>query len=95
MLTCVCCFVVVLCWPPFIVSSWGCLPTGLLAARGQEADSNGDKARKMQRELDATRRDAEGMLQVGARPSHSMFYVSSHDLFVIKESHGDAGFGAG
>eukprot|EP00904_Undaria_pinnatifida_P010558 jgi/Undpi1/6632/HiC_scaffold_20.g09111.m1 len=37
---------------------------GLLAARGQEADSNGDKARKMQRELDATRRDAEGMLQV-------------------------------
>lgn len=44
-------------------------PTGLLAAKGQEADSNGDKARKMQRELDATRRDAEGMLQVGARPS--------------------------
>lgn len=38
--------------------------TGLLAARGQEADANGDRSRKLQRELDSTRRDAEGMLQV-------------------------------
>lgn len=38
--------------------------TGLLAARGQEADGNGDRARKLQRELESTRRDAEGMLQV-------------------------------
>lgn len=52
------------------------LPTGLLAARGQEADSNGDRARKMQRELDATRRDAEGMLQVGVRPSPSTVYTA-------------------
>ncbi|CAM9940379.1 unnamed protein product, partial [Ectocarpus sp. 13 AM-2016] len=37
---------------------------GLMAARGQEADMNGDRARKLQRELDSTRRDAEGMLQV-------------------------------
>lgn len=37
---------------------------GLLAARSQEADGNGDRARKLQRELDATRRDAEGMLTV-------------------------------
>ncbi|CAM9783522.1 unnamed protein product [Scytosiphon promiscuus] len=37
---------------------------GLVAARGQEADVNGDRARKLQRELDSTRRDAEGMLQV-------------------------------
>ncbi|CAN0126190.1 unnamed protein product [Ectocarpus sp. 6 AP-2014] len=35
-----------------------------MAARGQEADINGDRARKLQRELDSTRRDAEGMLQV-------------------------------
>lgn len=37
---------------------------GLLAARSQEADSNGDRARKLQREVESTRRDAEGMLQV-------------------------------
>ncbi|CAM9903980.1 unnamed protein product [Pylaiella littoralis] len=37
---------------------------GLLAARGQEADVNGDRARKLQRDLESTRRDAEGMLQV-------------------------------
>lgn len=40
---------------------------GLLAAKGQEADVNGDRARKLQRELDSTRRDAEGMLQVSSR----------------------------
>lgn len=57
------------------------MPTGLLAARSQEADSNGDRARKMQRELDATRRDAEGMLQVGTRPSPSMLYVVQQELF--------------
>ncbi|CAM9214818.1 unnamed protein product [Ectocarpus sp. 12 AP-2014] len=37
---------------------------GLMAARAQEADMNGDRARKLQRELDSKRRDAEGMLQV-------------------------------
>ena len=42
----------------------------MLAAKGQEADINGDRVRKLQRELDSTRRDAEGMLQVGA---HSMY----------------------
>lgn len=42
--------------------------TGLLAARSQEADSNGDRARKLQRELDSTRRDAEGMLTVSLPP---------------------------
>ncbi|CAM9533036.1 unnamed protein product, partial [Sphacelaria rigidula] len=36
----------------------------LLAARSQEADGNGDRARKLQRELESTRRDAEGMLTV-------------------------------
>lgn len=36
-----------------------------MAARGQEADVNGDRARKLQRDLESTRRDAEGMLQVG------------------------------
>ncbi|CAM9212001.1 unnamed protein product, partial [Laminaria digitata] len=52
---------------------------GLLAARGQEADSNGDTARKMQRELDATRRDAEGMLQVMSGMERQIAELSSRE----------------
>ena len=42
---------------------WG-LFSGKLAVKGQEADSNGDRARKLQRELESTRKDAEDILQV-------------------------------
>lgn len=62
--------------------------TGLLAARGQEADANGDRARKLQRELDSTRRDAEGMLQVdynrgGVQLKQSLASVEVVSTFVV------------
>eukprot|EP00752_Nemacystus_decipiens_P012773 g11312.t1 len=52
---------------------------GLLAARGQEADANGDRARKLQRELDSTRRDAEGMLQVMSGMEKQIADLSSRE----------------
>lgn len=37
---------------------------GMLAVKGQEIDSNCDRASKLQHELESSRVDAEGMLQV-------------------------------
>lgn len=60
---------------------------GLLAARSQEADGNGDRARKLQRELESTRRDAEGMLTVS---SIAVFLPKVHTSMILLYKLADA-----